>query len=70
MFKPMDTMARNEALARIESGINDVKEWMRKNMLKLNDDKTEVITFRSKHRSDHKERASVTVGDVVVKSET
>jgi hypothetical protein len=70
MFKPMDTMARNEALACIESGINDVKEWMRKNMLKLNDDKTEVITFRSKHRSDHKERASVTVGDVTVKSET
>ena len=69
MFKPGNAMVRTEALTRTEAGIEDVKAWIKQNMHKLNDDKTEAITFRSKYNTDRVDRASVTVGEASVKSE-
>ena len=38
--------------ARIELCVSEVREWMNQNMLKLNDDKTELIVFTSKYKQD------------------
>ena len=34
-----------DGLARIELCVSEIREWMNQNMLKLNDDKTELIVF-------------------------
>ena len=41
-----------DGLARIESCVSEIREWMNQNMLKLNDDKTEIIVFTSKFKQD------------------
>ena len=38
-----------DGLARI---VSEIREWMNQNMLKLNDDKTELIVFTSKYKQD------------------
>ena len=35
-------------MARIQLCVSEITEWMNRNMLKLNDDKTELIVFTSK----------------------
>jgi hypothetical protein len=70
MFKPINISARTGTLTRVETGIHDVRKWLRQNMLKLNDEKTEVITFKSRHRVDSFDRASVKIGDIVAESES
>ena len=37
-----------DGLAHIELCVSEIREWMNQNMLKLNDDKTELIVFTSK----------------------
>ena len=41
-----------DGLARIELCVSEIREWMKQNMLKLNDDKTELIVFTSKYKQD------------------
>ena len=36
-----------DGLTRIELCVSEIREWMNHNMLKLNDDKTELIVFTS-----------------------
>ena len=47
-------MSKQDALARMESCISDIKAWMLLNLLKLNDSKTKFLEFHpSPHSSDH-----------------
>ena len=39
-----------DGLARIELCVSEIREWMNQNMLKLNDDTTELIVFTSKYK--------------------
>ena len=41
-----------DGLARIELRVSEIKAWMNQNMLKLNNDKTELIVFTSKYKQD------------------
>ena len=41
-----------DGLARIQLCVSEMREWMNQNMLKLNDDKTELIVFTSKYKQD------------------
>ena len=41
-----------DGLARIQLCVSEIREWMNQNMLKLNDDKTELIVFTSKYKQD------------------
>ena len=41
----MDSCSRTTALSQIESCVAEVKEWMLRNMLKLNSDKMEFLLF-------------------------
>ena len=54
------------AVAKIESCVVDVKSWMERNMLKLNDDKTELIVYTPKNRQHLCKDVSVTIGDSIV----
>ena len=55
-----------DGLARIERCVSEIREWMNQNMLKLNDDKTELIVFTSKYKQDLYNDLSITIGDTVV----
>ena len=55
-----------DGLARIELCVSEIREWMKQNMLKLNDDKTELIEFTSKYKQDLYNDLSITIGDTVV----
>ena len=48
-FMNNDPEERSTAVARLNDCIKDVRTWLTQNMLKLNDEKTEVILFTSKH---------------------
>ena len=50
----------------MELCVSDIREWMNQNMLKLNDDKTEIIVFTSKNKQDFYNDLSITIGDTVV----
>ena len=55
-----------DGLTRIELCVSEIREWMNQNMLKLNDDKTELIVFTSKYKQDLYNDLSITIGDTVV----
>ena len=55
-----------DPLARIELCVSEIREWMNQNMLKLNDDKTELIVFTSKDKQDLYNDLSITIDDTVV----
>ena len=53
----------SEAQPGLERCIDEVKQWMRDNMLILNDSKTEVIHFKSKFKKDRNRIPSLRIGD-------
>ena len=55
-----------DGLARIELCVPEIGEWMNQNMLKLNDNKTELIVFTSKYKQDLYNDLSIPIGDTVV----
>ena len=55
-----------DGLARIQLCVSEIREWMNQNMLKLNDDKTELIVFTSKYKQDSYNDFSIMIGDTVV----
>ena len=48
-FVNSDHEERIAAVTRLNDCIRDVRTWLTRNMVKLNDEKTEVILFTSKH---------------------
>ena len=64
----MDHSSNNwrDGLARIQLYVSEIIEWMNQNMLKLNDDKTELIVFKSKYKHDIYNDLSITISDTVV----
>ena len=52
-FNPKVNTAATEALTKIENCLTDIEGWMHMNKLKLNNEKTEVILFTSKHNIRH-----------------
>ena len=55
--------ALSDAICRLHHCIIDICTWMSNNALKLNEDKTEFITFRSKNTGEH----TLMVGNTTVK---
>ena len=68
LYMIMDYSNNNwrDGLARIQLCVSEIREWMNQNMLKLYDDKTELIVFRSKYKQDLYNDLSITIGDTVV----
>ena len=55
-----------DGLPRIQLYVSEIMEWMNQSMLKLNDDKTELIVFTSKYKQDLYNDLSIAIGDTVV----
>ena len=55
-----------DGLARIKVCVPEIGEWINQNMLKLNDDKTELIVFTSKYKHNLYNDLSITIGGTVV----
>ena len=55
-----------ESLTRLNMCISDIRVWMIKNKLKINDSKTEFIIFRSPLLKQNLSDLSVSVGDMQV----
>ena len=63
LYMPMDHSNNNlqDGLARIQLCVSGIKEWMY--MLKLNDDKTELIVLTSKYKQVIYNDLDITIGD-------
>ena len=61
---------RSTAVTRLNTCIGDIHKWLANNMLKLNDDKTELILFTSKHALKSHPSVAVTVGEQHVRPAT
>ncbi|KAK2152371.1 hypothetical protein LSH36_330g03014 [Paralvinella palmiformis] len=57
-FKSNEDAVKAQSLSLIENCLTDIEGWMRTNMLKLNNDKTEVMLFTSKHDAIHMENVT------------
>lgn len=45
-------VTREEAIRCVENCLNEIVDWMNRNMLKLNADKTELILFASQNNEN------------------
>ena len=57
---------QSTAVTRLNACVGDIRNWFANNMLNLNDDKTEVILFTSKHALKSHPSIAVTVGEQTV----
>ena len=62
-FMNSDREERTAAVTRLNDCIRDVRTWLTRNMLKLNEEKTEVFLFTSKHGLKSLSNITVTVGE-------
>ena len=61
-FRPSEEVSRFEAIQRLEACVKDIKLWMTNNLLKLNDDKTEIIVITSSDQVSTSLNISINVG--------
>ena len=64
LFSPMD----QNILPELELDIQSISDWMYQNHLKMNNAKTEFITFGSRSGLKKQQLSEVKVGNEVVKS--
>ena len=60
----------NDLNANIRGLLDDISDWMVQSQLKLNNSKTEVIAFSSKHNEKHVKDLSIQIGHVTVPLES
>ena len=60
-FKPIH--GADQTIARIESCVSEIREWMSENFLKLNDEKTEFILIGSRQQLSKLNVPHITIGD-------
>ena len=52
----------SESILKIRTCLNDIRLWMRSNLLIPNDDKTEVIHFLPRYKKNYEQFTSLRVG--------
>jgi len=62
--EPKDKKA---TIKNIEACIADIKDWMTNNMLKINDDKTEVIVFGTRMKLSQLGDIGIKIGESIIK---
>ena len=65
-FNPKDLNSLGQNMKRLENCIADIRHWMSTNMLKLNDDKTEVLYIASPYFQKSMPSESLRIGDTAV----
>ena len=66
VFEPLENWI--DISKRLEDSLTDISSWICSNMLKLNEDKTEVMLFAPKHRVKDLQECHLTFGGNVVTS--
>ena len=65
-YDPLVPGAREEAIQRLIACFNELRMWMARWMLKLNDDKTEMVIFLSKYHLQKYDLSTMSVGDSTI----
>ena len=67
-FKPQkDTTAnRDTCLSTLENCIRDIRSWMKSNLLKLNDDKTEILVLGTRKNLETAGNFSLKIGNDII----
>ena len=66
-FKPSKAGDKENCIKRLETCIAEIREWMMANMLKLNDDKMELIIFGTRQQLAKLGKVSINIGSIQVK---
>ena len=69
-FSLSDNTSPEIAVRKMERCVTNVRQWMKTNMLKLNDDKTEIFVIRPKSANQHLLPESVRIGNTNVTPNT
>ena len=62
-FKPSEPSSIDNNISRLEKCVEDIRAWMKLNLLKLNDDKTELLVITSRPSRSQSLDISIKVGD-------
>ena len=62
-FRPSSDLSKTNAIKRLEDCIMYIRLWMRTNLLKLNDDKTECIIFGTQQQLKEIQEFTINIGD-------
>ena len=65
-FSLSDNTSHKIAVRKMERCVTNIRQWMKTNMLKLNDDKTEILIIRPKSANQHLLPESVRIGNTDV----
>ena len=69
-FRPGDCATQDSAVAAMEACIQDVREWVIKDKLKINDDKSEFILIGTQAQMKKVDIDNITVGDSCISPST
>ena len=69
-FSLSDNASPEIAIRKMERCVISIRQWMKTNMLKLNDDKTEILIIRPKSAHQHHLPESVRIGNTNVTPNT
>ena len=69
-FKPTVPGDDRQCLDRLESCISDIRAWMKLNLLKLNNDKTEFLLLRTKHNVSLAGELKIKIGNDTITNST
>ena len=69
-FRPGDCATQDSAVAAMEACIQDVREWVIKDKLKINDDKSEFILIGTQAQLKKVDIDNLTVGDSCISPST
>ena len=62
-FKPCDSISRQTTISQVDACIKDIKTWMTNNLLKLNDEKTELIIITTSETTSRQKNIVINIGD-------
>jgi hypothetical protein len=70
LYLDFDLDEQEQAVARMEACVHDIRTWMQQNKLKLNDDKTELIVITSSRQTHKVSIKTIRIGDCDVHAST
>ena len=65
-FQPGVSVSKETAISCLEACIKDKKIWMTNNLLKLNDDKTELIVITTHSNTSQNQHIGINIGDSLI----
>ena len=69
-FKPAIPLAMEECIIKIHACIKEIRSWMKINLLKLNDSKTEFLLIGTKHQVNLIGEIAIKIGDDIIRPST